>query len=542
MEVINDINTYLSFKNKDGTISNEFIFIYAKPGFGKSLVLESGIEELHRAGCTIIILSDVKDEWELAYAMFPPKKPYHLMRLRKDGKPIETKEVLLYHPLTTNIPNKKIPEMNFYGFPLKNLGRSEWSMIAEAPWESDAVRLLLNASSNIKDSDGIYNFLHSIQEITIGKKEGKEIKPDPKLFQLRIKGGVSKSLTEIASYFFPFRKHPFLTPNNSEFNLDWKEIMNDNHHYHVFGTCWLGDEKLKELCILALFNSILKNKAYAKKPIVIIVPEIRFLVPFRPEGYKKFLAQGMKSNISIMRNMGRGMHFFADSQVWSDVDDPVRNSATQSIYGQIGGNKDIENISKGIAQGKADFRKHLQSPEYPRSYLLQDDKEVNPWVFWLPGHCHAEPEYSFFEMYHQHFPEKMKRYNGVIEKIKKQMKDEEEKIKERNKRIEKAAKEEKKKKLEEKEGVEKKDEIVEKKTEELKEERKKSKEQFMKLCYEKFYDESLPKNERSYRKIGEKFELNHITVKNYIIEYKKILNEKNSEDFEDKIIDELENN
>ena len=527
MEKINDVNTYLSFKHRDGSVPNEFIFIYSKPRYGKSLIMESGIEELHRLGCTIIVLSDVKDEWELGYAMFPPKKPYHIMRLRKDGKPIETKPVKLYHPITFNIPNRKIPEINFYGFPLKDLRRSEWSMIAEAPWESDAIRLLLNASSNIKDSDGIYNFLHSIQDITIGKKEGKEIKPDPKLFQLRIKGGVSKSLTEIASYFFPFKKNPFLIPNNSEFNLNWAKIMNDNKHYHVFGTRWLGDEKLKEFCILALFNSILRNKRHAKKPIVIIIPEIRFLVPFRPEGYKKFLAHGMKSNISIMGNMGRGFHGFFDSQVWSDVDDPVRNSATQSVYGQIGGNKDIENISKGIAQGKGEFKKHLQSPEYPRSYILQDDKEVNPWTFWLPGHCHAEPEYNFNELYKEYFPEKMQKYVSVMEKVSKQMNDEENKIKDRNKQIEKAKKEKAKKKLQEKEGVEKKDDIVKEKTEELKKEKEKFKEQKMKQCYEKFHDESIPKNERSYRKIGEKFELNHITVKNYIKDYEKTLEKEN---------------
>jgi len=548
MRVLTDSNglTYFDIRDYDGRISNHRVFIYSKPGYGKTLSMESLIEEFHRAGHTVLILSDIKDQFELGFAMFPPERPYHLMQLRKKGKPIEVKKVKLYHPFTFNVPkNVSLPEINFYGCSLKELGRSEWSLIIESAWESDTVRLLLNSSSSIGDNEGLYGFLHFIENSIFGKRKGKELKPDPKSFYLRTTGGTAKSLQDVASYFLPFKKHYFLVPHNSPLKLDWLNILNDNLHYHVFSTCFIKDEKLKEFCILVLLNSIVESisprgyGAKIKKPILIVIPEIRFLVPYNPEGYKKFLADGVSKAIISTRNMGRGISVFCDSQSWTDVAENVRNSTTHNVFGEIGGGKDIENITKSI-RGGSEMIQHLRSSEYEHSFLEQKTLDLGGWNFWLPGHCHSEEGYNFFELYKKHYPKKMKNYNNLIDTMKKQFSDEESKFIEKIKRRQREEKEKKEKESREKEERKSKKEKVDDKMEKVKEVENKSKQQIMKLCYE--MKQEKPK--MSWRELGRRMGFSstsgHTTAKKYFEEYSKIVEEKENEDFEDKVVEDLE--
>jgi hypothetical protein len=522
MEIIESIdNLQFSVKNKDNSVNSEFVFFFARPGYGKTLACESLIELYHKAGYTILCLSDVKDEWELGYAMFEPEKPYHLNRLRKDGIKPNKKDVILYHPFTFNIPEKLLPDINFYGFGLKELKRSEFSMISESAWESDTTRILLNASSNIPDNMGLYGFVHYIQDTIVGKKQGKDIKPDPKLFNLRVTGGTAKSLQDIASYFLPFEKNYFLVPNNSFLKLDWEKILNDNKHYHVFGSCYLEDAKLKEFCILTLLNSIIRNRKKGNKPVLIYIPEIRFLVPYRPEGYKKFLAFSIKSNLSIMRNMGKGgIAGVFDSQSLTDTDEDVRKSATKTFLGEMA-DKDVEHISKSLRWSKEQIKPLIQSDAERTSqpsFIFAGNIDVGSWTPRFPSHCHAEESYDFNEMYREKYRDKMKSYNELTSKVKKQFQEEKEKILEKIKREEQKVKEEKeKKKIKETDKKEQQDKKPVKKLSETEKERI---ERDMQIAYNMSIDENLPKKERSVRGISIKLLKSPSTIAEYIKKYK----------------------
>jgi len=542
MDIRSDINTYLFAKNEDGTVEQQMTFLFSRSGYGKTLSTDGIIEEYKKLGFVILILSDVKDEFESAFAMFKPKKPYHLLHLRKIGKQISTQEVKIYHPFTFNIPtNVLLPEIKFYGFSIKeDLKRSEWSMLAESAGESDTIRLLINACENLGPSDSLHTFLHNMQEMIVGKKEKKKFKPDPKNFYLRTTSATGKSLQDVSSYLQPFRKNYFLLADNSPFNLDWKSILNDTSCYHFFTSYWIGDEKLKDFCIAALFNSILRNKKYAKKPLLIVIPEIRKLVPFKPEGYKKFLAEGMKANLSVMRNMGRGMSGLFDSQIWSDVDEDVRNSATITFFGEMGGAGDIEKISKAMNY-KREIRDKLKKMEYRNSYFVQGREDLDTFVLWFPSHSHKEPEYNFFEEYKQFYPERMMQYNHLVDTFKKNFTDEENKIKEKIKRMiyeEKAQQEAMK--LEREQKLEKpKDEMIDKLKEEKKLIESKSKEDKKRLLYEN----KLSEPHLSFRDLGEKYGVSNHTAKSWYDEYKKIDEAKKETeskvDFEEKVLDDL---
>lgn len=531
-----NINTELDIRNKEGLINSEFYFFFARPRYGKSLSIEALVEMYHKAGFTILCLSDVKNLWELGFAMFKPKRKYHLDRLKKDGTEPSIKKVKLYHPFTFSIPKGKLPDINFYGFSLKELGREEYSLISESAWESETTRLLLNASNTIPDDYGLYKFLHYIQDSIGGKKEGKILKPDPKNFYLTTTGGIAKSLVEVASYFLPFKKHYFLLPHDSKLKLNWEEILNDNEHYHVFGTKYLEDDKLKEFCVMTLLQLIIDNQNYARKPILIYIPEIRFLVPLRPQGYKYFLASSIKNNLSTMGNLGVGFSAVCDSQVWSDVDENVKNTATKTFFGEMGGGKDFENIIKSLKYTREDF-KYLQDMEVAETsipaFILQNNPKIGAWTPRFPTHCHAEEEYKFEEMYKKFYPEKMKDYDGLKLEMKNFLLSEEKEIRENIKRKEKEEKELEEQKKAEKEQRKAERESSKAKVDNNKEKESRTKNTLMKLAYEMFNDESLEKKHRTYRKIAEKLGLpkssGHKTAKKYIEEYSEQLKEENPE-------------
>lgn len=521
MEIIDSLKTEFSVRNKDKSVNSEFVFVFARPRYGKSLAVESLIELYHKAGYTILCLSDVKDEWELGYAMFEPKKAYHLNRLKKEGTKPSKKDVILYHPFTFGIEEGMLPDINFYGFSLKELKRSELSMISESAWESDTTRLLLNASNNIPKNMGLNGFLHYIEDNIIGKKDGKEIKRDPKFFNLRVTGGTAKSLQDIASYFLPFRKHYFLVQDNSDLKLNWEKILNDNKHYHVFGSCYIDDPKLKEFAILSLLNSIIRNRKKGNHPVLIYIPEIRYLVPYRPEGYKKFLAYAMKSTISIMGNMGKGgIAGIFDSQSLTDTDEDVRKSATKTFLGEMA-DKDIEHISKSLRWSKEQIRPLIQSDAERTSqpsFLFMGDIERGSWTPRFPSHCHAEEDYSFDEMYKYNYREKMKSYADLKNKITKEIQLEEEKIKNKIKIEEQKRKEAIEIKKAKKEGQSPEKEELIKKISETKEKLKESKENEV---WNIFIDENIPIREKSMNAIAKKTGVPSSTVNRIILRKKK---------------------
>jgi hypothetical protein len=530
-------NTYLFLKDIYGEMENKFIFVFAESGYGKSLFCEAIMEEYKKAGYTVIILADVKGEVESGFAMFKTKKRYHLEFLRKIGKPVDPLNVKLYHPFTFNIPkNTSLPEFNFYGISLKDLKREEWAMLAESMSDSDTIRLLLNTCQNMARTDGLYTFLHTIEESVLGRKEKRTFKPDPKNFFLRSTPATGKSLQDVSSYLMPFKYDYFLVADTSPIKLNWANILNDNSSYHAFCSLWIKDEKIKQFCILNVLNSIVDNLKYAKKPILIVIPEIRKLTPFKPEGYAKFLAESIKSKLTILRNMGKGVSGLFDSQIWGDVDEDVRNSSTTTFYGKMGGAGDIEKIAKA-RNYKREIRDQLSNMEVRGSYLLQGHEDLGAFIGWMPGHSHKEPEFNFFEEYKDTFPERMKEYNSLIELMKNNLKEEEDKIKEK---IKNRIKEEK----EAEDAIrEKRSEKSNEKVEKLKEEKKniidQSKLDKMRLLYEdKIKDPNL-----SFRVLGKKYGINNHTAKNWFDQTKiKMEGEKKLEDtkdYETKVLEDL---
>lgn len=542
MQLKTEVNTYLSLKDDYGKFINFQCLIIGASGWGKGLVT-SGMLSRMQEDCKAIILciSDCKNEFELAYAMFEPREKYHLDHLRKIGKKPGKKNVKLYHPFTFSIPTNLIPEINFYTFSLKDLGRKEWGLIAETEWSTETISTLLQASQNISKNDGLYSFMNYVQNAVKGKKIGKTKKPDSKNFYLETGTGSMKAVSEISRHLQSFRQHYFLSSDSCPLKLDWKKLLTDQENYHVFLYNWIDDEKIKDFTVLALLEGVLRNKQYLKNPVVIAIPEIRKQCPFRPMGHKQFLSISIKDSLALMRSSGKGMSSILDSQVWSDISEEVRNSANVTLFGKISGGGDMEKIAKAFNY-KRDIRTQLSSPDYLNSYLLVGKEDMGGITPFFPEHMWAEPHYRFTEIYKQECPEKMRDYKDIIEMMRKDLKDEENKIKDKIKKQDKRDKEEKERLAKEKESNSLESKFGEDKDKKIQELKDQSKLEKMKRCWEFRKENPELSLRKSAKKLGFPESSGNKTFKKYVDQYQEILDkEKEKEDdvdYEDKVLSE----
>jgi len=547
-------HTFLTLRDEYGRIMNGNILIVSKPGTGKTLATEGIAEKFQKNGYTVIIASDPKNELEFAFQMFEPEKnqsssEYHLKHLNIIGKSPGRQDIKIYHPFSFTLDNKPLPKINFFTVPLKDLGKHEWSLIAETGSENEAVSLLLKATEEINDNDGLYGFMHYISDSITGKSEKKRKKADPKNFYLPVGSGTAKELSRITNYMQPFKKHYFLGKRNSPYNLNWKELLKDNKHYHVFSTKFMDkskDEKTMQFITLYILESIIRtlndSAETIKTKILIIFPEIRKQCPFtKLEGYKLFLALAIKNGMTTVRSVGRGVTTLSDSQVWGDIDKDIRNSATMTLLGELSAD-DIEELGKKWTI-KKEIKEHLKKPKKKNTFIWIDSDEDEPIYLFLPKAIHKEEQYNFFEMYKWHNqlqPEEypMVKYDKLIKDMKDSYREEEKKFKDKANKKEFAEEQMELEKQAEKEIKKTEATGIESKEKKIKELQNKTKEQVMKLCYDMYMDESIPKSERSYRKIGLKFGKNKKTAKDYIDNYAKKLEQDNSKSYEDKFVEE----
>ncbi len=519
-------------------VDNFFSLIIAGQGSGKSLFAESFIEEMHNLGYIVIVISDSKNKYETCANIFPPIETYHLNMLKKIGKKPSCKEAIIYHPFTFNIPKHKIPKHRFFTYPLKEITREELCFLLETKSDSNNIKLIMQSTPELKKDEGIYKLMHLIYD-KISKEDDKIkgkilLKPKGEFSTPSIMAGKRDNLEEIQSAFLPFIKDYFLTPESCPLNLDFKELLNDQKHYHILVTKYIKDTKMKYFVMFSFIKKIIDNIDYSKYPVVFLIEEIGNLFPRDAKGYQDFFSSELFQQLLIMRSKGRGCSVIATTQNISSINSDIETAFTEKFIGKIGSIKEINNISKSLKLNKEMVDKiiSLKQNRFFRLASLNDISE--PFVMWFPSSCHMESFYNFEELY-SHFnkidPEKYPFFN--YSDIYAQIKEIQEK---ESKEVKKMAEKEynKKKKQIELELYEKNKREEEKRKE--KEEINKKiqlkeaiKNEIMKRVYEIVKSNEKIGNKISWRKVAEmikaeyKSKIDHKTAKKYYLEYEKIL-------------------
>ncbi|MBI5803375.1 hypothetical protein HY448_01680 [Candidatus Pacearchaeota archaeon] len=497
------------------------ILLISSSGGGKTTTGENLIEESYDRGAFIVSPFDPKEELELAFAMFEPEKAYHLKELAKIGKEKSKKRVRIHHPFTFNLPrHEKLYPMELYTFAMNEIGRDEISFITESQSDLDIVRSMVNATNELKKDDSLFDFMKIIEKKTKAIKRmvaGKEIAmPDPSNFFLKTGStGTSKTIGDISSYFQPFLIDYCVAPENFFLNLDIKEIFRDRESYHVFSTRFIKDEKIKYFVALKILNLLYENRKYCNHPMVIYMPEVSSLLPYREKGYKEFLAMSLAPKILKFRSRGAGgTSTIMESQNWWNIFDKVRGGATRTLFGQLGDAQDIERLSKAL-KWKADTVQLIKGLRKGEFIIQGMENKYGSFRLFMPSHMHKEIDYTFENMFRRHYPELLVKYSEIIAKVQEEIKIQREKVrKEAQEEYLHSKKfiEEKQKSLQEKRNQ---SQELEQTQEKLKDVKLKEKERMQEECL-RLYAEG-----KKYREIGRELKLDHKTVKNYIIEAQK---------------------
>lgn len=542
--------TYLMTQDEYGKVYNQPVLIVAKTGGGKGLALEMYQEDYYNQDAVVISLCDFKQERETAFPMFEAEEPYHLNCLRAIGKKPERKPVKIYHPFVYGIPKGYLPKYNFYTISLKDLGDGEFSLLAETNLKNDLVLMLERASSQISREDGIYGFVDKLKSQLKGKsKKGKKI-ADWDNLGLETGGvGTAKELSRIGGCIKPFEELGFLTKDNSPYKLNWEEILNDQKHYHVFLTNFIDEKKYGKqigFIILYLVQSIISNKVLMKKHVILSIPEIKNLVPLRPEGWKQFLGESFTKAISTLRSAG--ISIVADTQNWVGLSQEIKDVFKSNLLGELTGD-DIEAITKKWGGLNKDYKEFFRKPDKRNTFVLMEMKDFQPFTIFLPSHMHKEPipnKYNFenvYKRYNKKFPKEfpLVNYEGLVKEMKEIAKNEKNKFIEKDKKRKAEEELEEQKKIEQKESKKSENQIVEKKIEKVKETNEKIDKIKMKLCYDMHRENpEMPFREiaRELTKKGYEGLKTHNSVIKNIEKYEKILQEEQVKDFADKFLEE----
>lgn len=515
---------YISIMDKaNRRVVNEQIFIYAISGEGKGLAMEGLAEEFHKHGYVVIGIADPKRKWELAFQMFEPREYWHLQHLRKIGKIPKEKKVKLYHPFTFSIPQAYLPEINFFSLSLKQIYGNEWNFIAETESEIEAIRILKEMTKNLSKEEGIFSLYNRTENAIVGVERSNRKRTAENFFS-KVSLGKKTSLGDIRKYFNPFKENYFLTKDSCNLNLDIWKILDDQEHYHIFSARWINDEKVRDFMTLALIELIINEVSHKvpKHPILFLIPEINHFCPERSLGYKAILNQFMNGKLGMFRAQGRGISTISDAQVWSDIDPKTRDKATVTLFGKIGGGTDLDRIKKSYSYQRP-IVEELKDPTHKNTFIFSDKKQVSPKLMFFSSSAHAEAHEDFFERYKKS-GKPMKRYSEVIEYMRGVYKEDVQRV---AMIVEKEEKTDAKIKLQEKlEKENKSEDKIKKEKDRIKVRESETKVKIMRLCYEMFHNDSIPKSERSYRKIAKVHGVSHPVVKKYILEYEKILEDE----------------
>jgi len=206
-----------------------------------------------------------------------------------------------------------------------------------------------------------------------------------------------------------------------------------------------------------------------------------------------------------MRASGAGMSILMDSQVYSDIDENIRNTASATFLGEQGGLMDIEKISKAL-QYKRTTREQLAHMEYPNSFLKVGQEDMGGWNPLFPSGMHCEESYNYFQICKEEKPEEQQKYIELIKVMREKYDSEVKKFKERAERLEKLEKAREEKEEREQEKTQSKKEDIEK-NKNLKKQSEEKEKLIKLICKAKIKNPKL-----TSRKLAENYGISHTSV------------------------------
>jgi len=413
---------YDALKKFGESLKNRMIGIAGSSGSGKSMHAEKIIECLRNAGHIGIALTDVQDETEAGYTLFPATDREQIKELDKQGEKPEGFPTLIYSPFSVigvkeEIKKSKgrgykgkLPKTNFFTISIKSLKRDDIEYLCENMESKGTINLLLSAIKDLKDNEGFEELKNLIKTKTKTKKKkyyGKEISSDDAI-------GKKTDSQDILNYLDIFSRDHILMPTNYKYNLDIKHILRDKDHYHIFTYKYLNkDEKLRNFMVFHILSEIERFADYSIRPVTILIDEIKNLAPYKAQGAKRILASKIGDTLDRIRKSGRGFTIIWCTTRYTKTDEMVRDASGETKFFSLSID-DLDKLKKirGYTKAIGDAITQLKTGEYI-VYGYERKKILSK----VPISGHKMTYMKFNEMYNKFFPEQMTDYTELVSEI-----------------------------------------------------------------------------------------------------------------------------
>ncbi len=380
-------------------------------GHGKGLFGERIIYDFFCKGETIIGLPSHKLNMELGYAAFLPEKDYHKKGIKFQQEKPKSMNVKFYHFTTPNFPsNRELAPHKILSMDIKKFkNRLLCYYLFEEFGETGFIRLFIDEIHKLKNNEGIFDLVKKINE-SIKKTES---------FGVEAKAGDRRHLNRIVQVLERFRYNPLIFQHDCEFNLDMKQIIKDQKHYHIFSSRYISDVKNRDLITLYLLLEIIeaKQKNPNLPPVCVFMDEIKALCPSSVlYEFKKPLNKIIGEILSTCR--GLEINIVATSQNYTGIADEVRGAFNNVCIGKITDLKDLGELSQVIKIDR-NVRQEILGLNYNEFFVLnlEDGIDEGSFLTYFAPHCHCERNYNFDRMYKQKYPQKIRKHKKILSDI-----------------------------------------------------------------------------------------------------------------------------
>lgn len=408
------------------------ILIVAGTGMGKTHAIERAIYNYLENGFIVIAISDVKDLLELGFIGMPTEiiADYHMDNLYKQNLEPKKAKIKLFHPLTSNIPSKRIPNTRFFSFSINALSEKELTFLIEDTDDKTTRELLLSALAHQKKNDSLWDYLLRVESLIQRKIKysgsGESKIPDRDNFCLSgVSVGSLKNLDELARIYHRFQDHMILMPDTCAFNLDIeKELFQNPEEVKIFTMRYIKkDQKLKDFITLMLINQIVEKAENSRYPLLLIFDEIKDLIPSAGRvGYKEILANSLSHHLNTSFRANK-ITTISASQSFAGISKSLlkSNAFNHTMIGKIDGEVDIQNL-KQIYNYDKEIIETIQGLK-ENEFLIRGVPELPINSQFSPFHAlfspfpHREPYMKFDSYFKRFFPNQMVNYNYLKKEI-----------------------------------------------------------------------------------------------------------------------------
>ena len=514
-----------------GRYQNAMIMVAGSSGSGKTMMVERVFEELgNNLKSVNISITDVNDSVESGFMMFPAMDREHKKLIEMQNETTKGKPTLIYSPMSVEGVKNEIknsysrghkgllPNINFFTINIKSLNRDTAGFLFETSESKGTVRLFLNAIDSLKDNEGLEELKRIIMEKAKTKKiryYGREIESDESK-------GDKKDAKEILSQLEIFERDMILMPSNYKGNINLKDIIRDNSHYHVFTYKYLNnDAKLRDFMVYYLLSEIDKYKGISNHTIVLLIDEIKNLAPFKAQGHKRILSAKIGELLDRLRKMG--FTIICCTTRYTKTDEMVRDACKFTYLFKLS-TDDIDKLKKIMNYSKRQV--HILSTLNTGEFVSLGYENMIKCAK-VPTFGHKTENFKFEDVYFKNFREEMVDYKELVKEVdelhKRERKETKEKKKLEIKKMKEVIKKEVKQKMKSSENAEKLKEMEEKEKFGKEEDRQKRDE----LVVDTFVKMKLGDKKPSYRNVADEmgslgYKISYVTVMQ-ILKDKKVI-------------------